>query len=204
MGYSSVGFTMATPLTGRVALALLRPVIALAVQNREFAPLLRIPSLHFASFGLVESLRDATGRKRRLDRPFLLFFSLFDGSASAYLADFSMLVPDYIDALWGKCVRYPGSRQLEKFNHWLGQHAMPDEPPNTPGRATRYDFHGYPIDPESIEPDGREEAHDRRLAPMPLIGRALELKRRLEELNRGRGTKSITPEELRSLAVEAL
>ena len=179
LGYGDKSFTMATPLNGRIGALLLRSVMAMARGNRDFAPLLRISSLHFAGIGLVEKVRDARGRLRRLARPNVLFLSLFDGSGAAYLADFSVLVPDYIDAIWGHCVRYPGARQAAALVAWLGNHSITAEEPSVEGGRTHYEFHAYRAE------DGGGSAHGRRMAPMPLIEAAIELWLRLEQVEPG-------------------
>jgi hypothetical protein len=174
--------------------------MGLARSQRDFAPLRRISALHFAGFAVV---RTGGLWPRALGRPFLLFFSQFDGSASAYLADFSALVPDNIDAIWGKCRRYPGSRRAEQFVHWLEQHALTDE-----DRETQYDYHGYRVDPETAcQPTPSETPSRRvadRLAPMPLIESAIELMFRLDALRAAHGGRSIPKEELIALAGELL
>jgi hypothetical protein len=193
MGYGNVTFTMATPFGGWFSRLLLAPVMALARSQRDYGPLRRITALHFAGFAVV---------RPKWSRPYLLFFSQFDGAASAYLADFSMLVPDQIDAIWGKCLRYPGARRAEQFVHWLEQHALTDED----GKETQYDYHGYRVDAESAAcvtddpaPDSdplrpaTEGANDGvrsqqaapiadRLPPMPLIESSIELMFRLDAL----------------------
>lgn len=203
MGYGSVSFTMATPIAGRTARWLLMMVMSLAKTRRDYAPLRRITALHFAGFGLIRSLRGRSGLPHRLDDAYLLFFSLFDGSADAYLADFSALVADQIDGIWGKCVRYPGAREAEKFVHWLGQHALTRERPATPGGAAYYEYQGYRVDPESGAPAARGDA--RRLAPMPLVEAAIELMLRLEQLEpQSPGDPLPSREELLALAEETL
>lgn len=217
MGYGDVSFTMATPFV-RAGYMFLRPVMWLATRNREFAPLLRISTLHFAAFGRIDSIFK-NGRRTKLERDYLLFFSLFDGAADAYLADFSALVPDYIDSMWGKCMSYPGGRDLGRFMHWLGEHAMTKEKPRTEGGATRYEYHGYRVDRETSGPPAEADeaasaaqqtvAHgvDRRLAPMALIAKAMELRRRLINIPNKEALLR-KPEEARrvleSLAVEVL
>ena len=191
MGYGNVTFTMATPLTGELGRFLLGTVFGLARWQRDFGPLRRISALHFAGFALV--------RPRLFSKPYVLFFSLFDGSAGAYLADFSALVPDYIDALWGKCVRYPGAREAEKFVNWLNEHALSDER----GHEGRYEYHGYSVDVESAAAAPRS-AELRRLAPMPLIESAIELMFRLEALDGGRAERPVTKEDILRLASEVL
>jgi hypothetical protein len=215
MGYGDVSFTMATPFV-RAGYMFLRPVMWLATRNREFAPLQRISTLHFAAFGLIDSVFK-NGRRTKLERHYLLFFSLFDGAADAYLADFSALVPDYIDSMWGKCMGYPGGRDLGRFMHWLGEHTMTKEKPQTEGGATRYEYHGYRVDRETSGPPVEAEqaaddealgsAVDRRLAPMALIAKAMELRRRLINIP-DKEALLRKPEEakrvLESLAVEVL
>ncbi len=194
MGYGDVSFSMATPLLAWGS-TFLKPVMLLAIGNREFAALNRITTLHFAGFATMNRVCRPNGFRRTLERPVLLFFSLFDGAADSYLADFSVLVPDYIDTLWGKCLRYPGGRDFDRFMFWLGEHALTPIAPEH-GGATSFEYHGYRVHPETTHsgavPEGPDEpadpccergdgrSTDRRLAPMPLIAKALELRRRLK------------------------
>jgi hypothetical protein len=205
MGYGNVTFTMATPFDGEISRWLLATVMGLARSQRDFAPMRRISALHFAGFAVLRVNR-VPFFQRALGRPYLLFFSQFDGSASAYLADFSVLVPDYIDALWGKCIRYPGARRAEQFVHWLEQHALTD----VNGETTQYDYHGYRVDPESAESRRTQTAKERprriadRLAPMPLIESAIELMFRLDALRAGVATGATDAQVLMDLAEESL
>ena len=67
------------------------------------------------------------------------------------------------------------------------------------------DVDGYRIDPESAGPERSDSApRDRRLAPMPLVARALELQRRLLELKRQYPGRPVTQDQVQSLAVESL
>lgn len=193
MAYGNVSFTMATPFLDKGGFLLTEVVLAMARMQRDFAPLRRITSLHFASFGLIQGLRGA-----ELKRSYLLFFSLFDGSADAYLADFSKLVPDEIDSMWGHCVSYPGARAVAQFVHWLGMHALDREKPTVPGGAVRYEFHGYRVDP-AAEPSSDPQV--RRLAPLPLVQSALALIHRLDKLPR---RPLPTREALQRIAAETL
>lgn len=195
LGYGDVSFDMATPLTGRAAAWLLRSVMGMARANRDFAPLLRITSLHVAGIALLERVRDSKGRVHELERPYLVFMSLFDGSGAAYLADFSVLIPDYIDAIWGNAVRYPGARQAEAMVQWLSKHALTQRSPSEQKGPARYEYHGYRAE------DGGGSGLAGRLAPMPMIESAVELMLRLEDAARGRRP---TREELLALAMEAL
>lgn len=209
MAYGDISFTMAAPFY-RGGYALLRPIMWLASKQREFAALQRIPTLHFAAFAVVDRVYQPSGWKKTLTRPYMIFLSLFDGSAEAYLADFAALVPDYIDSIWGKCMEYPGSRDFDRFLHWLGRQALVPAPPlekapnDAQPVATRYEFHGYRVDAES---GGLPETGgDRQLAPMELIAKSMELRRRLRDLYKrtNGGTAPETRELLQRLAAEML
>jgi len=200
MSYDNVSFAMATPILGRVANFMLNAALGLAKQNREFAALRRITALHLAGFSNIVELRDRNGELWRLPRRFLIFYSLFDGSAAAYLKDFEVVVPDEIDSIWGKCVRYPGARSGEKFAHWLETHALAT-PANKQGEATTYEFSGCLIDTEELTP--RMPVPERRMAPFPLVMSAVGLRDQLVALRaRGALSEEQTMIALRELGAE--
>jgi hypothetical protein len=43
----------------------------------------------------------------------LLFATTFDGDWDSYITDFSTMIPDRLDAMFGECVDYPGIRSPE-------------------------------------------------------------------------------------------
>jgi hypothetical protein len=122
MNYAPLAFSAAMPIRGLVERAFLRIAMRLAKRYREYSPLQRIGTIHVAAFAFVARLRDRWGIARRLDDEYLLFLSNFDGGVTQYLSDFSSLIPDEIDAIWGKCVRYPGARDADALARWLGAH----------------------------------------------------------------------------------
>ncbi len=51
----------------------------------------------------------------------LVFITNFSGTASDYLADFLVHMPDHLDMLWGNCVGYPekGARDFRAFMEFI-------------------------------------------------------------------------------------
>lgn len=183
MRYAPIAFSMATPIRGLRERGFLRVAMRLAQQYRQYAPLKRIGTIHVAGFAFVRALRDRWGIPRRLDQEFLMFVSLFDGGADQYLSDFGVVVPDEIDSIWGKCAGYPGARDSEPFVRWVQGHQF-----TLPGDTlASYIYDGYTTDaaeppppPPAKVPPG--ESAERRLALLPLVLNALDLRRRLRRL----------------------
>lgn len=169
MQYAPRAFSMATPVRDLAARFFLRVSMLLARQYRSYSPLKQIGTIHVAGFGFARFLRDRFGIPRPLEREFLLFLSLFDGAADVYLSDFGTMVPDEIDSIWGKCVGYPGAREGEPFNNWVNGHQFTQN-----DTELTYNYFGYPRDPGAF---GQP-----RLAMVPLVLNAVDLRRRLRRL----------------------
>jgi hypothetical protein len=73
------------------------------IQENPSSTIAMIGTIHFARWVIIDD-----GKR-------LLFTSNFDGSLMSYLKDFVNKMPDGLDAIWGACVGYPGSRPFEPF-----------------------------------------------------------------------------------------
>jgi hypothetical protein len=177
--YSTQAFSMASPIRGTIERGFLRVAMYFARKYREYAPLKRIGTIHMAAFCFIPALADRYGVPHLLPREFLLFVSLFDGAADQYLNDFGTVVPDEIDSIWGKCVRYPGARNTQPFVHWLEGHQLSDKS----GTVDSYSYFGYGIEDEEASAVGRAPSPTRDgMATVPLVLNAIDLRRRLQRL----------------------
>lgn len=105
-----------------------------SVQNRELkgipTPIRLVQTIHFARWVIWTD--PASGEDN------LIFTSNYDGSMWQYLRDFSTLIADDMDRVWGNCVDYPaqGCRDFDAFWQYVKAHqvetsafyaAIPDE-----------------------------------------------------------------------------
>ncbi len=104
-----------------------------SILNRELrgipTPIRLVPTIHFARWIIWQ---DTAGRD------ILIFTSNYDGSMWQYLRDFSALIADDMDRVWGNCDGYPegGCKDFEAFWQYVEDHqvqtsaffaAIPDE-----------------------------------------------------------------------------
>jgi hypothetical protein len=89
------------------------------------SPFARLESTHFARVMLVRGLCDRDD-KRLADWPACLFFAAeFDVPAAGYLEALCTLMPDEADALFGRCLEYPGADVPPLFKSWMLRHRVP-------------------------------------------------------------------------------
>lgn len=175
MEYATRAFAMATPISDAVSSLFLRVSMGLARQYRNYSPLKQIGTIHVAGFGFVRALRDRWGIAHSLPSEFLLFLSVFDGSSDLYLSDFGTVVPDEIDSIWGRCVRYPGARNGRAFTDWIDSHQFttPDQQ-----NVLSYSYFGY----SGLPPAADGAPAERPMALVPMVLNALDLRERLRRL----------------------
>jgi len=176
--YAPVAFSIATPVRLPLGPLFLGQAMRLARNNRQYAPLQALGTLHLAGFSMIYWLADRYGLPGPLSRPFLLFASLFDGASDQYLADFGTLVPDNIDVIWEQCLRYPGARSGAAFVKWLDSHQFTDK---------HEKIHAYAYNAPAVDGNGRPAAQGKTsrtalvqlvLGAVGLLGDLLELRAR--------------------------
>ena len=87
------------------------------------SPLARVKSIHMGRFSVVDPLPGKNGKP--IDAvSYLLFTSWFDGSAETYIADLCAALPAEMDAIWGHCHRYPGSKDPDAFAEFMEDHSI--------------------------------------------------------------------------------
>jgi hypothetical protein len=57
--------------------------------------------------------------KETLKYPYMLFFSNFNGSWTQYVDSFHMAIPEGLDLMWTKNIRYPKSIPLQPFHRYI-------------------------------------------------------------------------------------
>lgn len=91
-----------------------------SIANRERrgipTPIRLIPTIHFARWIVWQDG----------ERQLLIFTSNYDGSMWQYLRDFSALIADDMDRVWGNCEGYPegGCRDFEAFWQYVVDHQV--------------------------------------------------------------------------------
>jgi hypothetical protein len=80
-----------------------------------------LSTIHFARWFILD---DDPPRPERAGQ--LIFTSNFDGDVKLYLRDFSTMIPDDIDSVWGNCAGYPpeGCRNFEAFWRYTTEHQV--------------------------------------------------------------------------------
>ncbi|NKB77042.1 MAG: hypothetical protein GKR96_08320 [Gammaproteobacteria bacterium] len=73
--------------------------------------------------------------KEKQDYNYMLFFSNFNGSWAQYVDSFSMAIPDGLDLLWNKNVKYPNSIPLQPFHKYITENQI----------WTNHYYNAYPL-----------------------------------------------------------
>jgi hypothetical protein len=132
--------TVLTPvIPGRVAA--LRNVLS-GLPGWDQSPLARVPDTHMARWSVVDPLPFKKGRRRINSTSYLLFTSWFDGKVDGYIRGLrahldrveSLGNANLADAIWGNCVGYPGTQDVNEFLDYLLLYSI----------QPRLAFAGYP------------------------------------------------------------
>jgi hypothetical protein len=117
------------------------------------SPFALLPSTHFARLTLVPRLRDRHDREIR-GVPFCLFFAAeFDMLVGGYLERLCTSLGERADAIFGRCVGYPGTGAPAAFVGWMLDHRVP----------AGFSLHGNP-DATADEVQSTLELRDRIIA----------------------------------------
>ena len=82
------------------------------VQANPSAALEKIATIHYARWVIIDN-----GTR-------LLFTSNFDGTWDQYIDDFSELLAQGMDRIFGHCEGYPGARPIEPFKAYIREHQI--------------------------------------------------------------------------------
>jgi hypothetical protein len=85
------------------------------------SPLAGLGTTHFARFLVLHDLvpQATDARPDHLASPHLLFTSSFDGALRPYLDALRVHLREHVDAVWGRCVGFPGSGDADAFARYL-------------------------------------------------------------------------------------
>lgn len=83
------------------------------VANRVPTPLDAVGRVHFARWVIFDNDQR------------LLFTSNYDGPFDGYLREFSALIAEELDLVWGNCEDYPGAAHYDAFFAWVRRHQVP-------------------------------------------------------------------------------
>ena len=117
------------------------------------SPFALVSTTHFARLTLVPRLRDRDDRELR-GVPFCLFFAAeFDMFVGGYLEMLCASLGEQADAIFGRCVGYPGIGAPGAFVSWMLDHRLP----------AGFSLHGNP-DATADEVQSSLELRDRIIA----------------------------------------
>ncbi|MAD18084.1 MAG: hypothetical protein CL579_18790 [Alteromonadaceae bacterium] len=83
--------------------------------------LLTLSLIHYARWTVIKKFPHihATQPKEQLKYHYMMFFSNFNGSWKQYVDSFHMAIPNGLDMLWYKNVKYPNSVPLQPFHSYI-------------------------------------------------------------------------------------
>lgn len=117
--YGLTAFSPIRPDHGRSSprLELERVLAAMPVLGES--PLAKLTDTHFARWVVINRL-PFEGKRPWADTlpvPYLLFTSQFDSSLDDYLDRMCRLIPETVEAVWGKCSGFPGTNPAAFTNY---------------------------------------------------------------------------------------
>ena len=83
--------------------------------------LLTLSLIHYARWTVIKQFPHihSTQPKEQLKYHYMMFFSNFNGSWKQYVDSFHMAIPNGLDMLWYKNVKYPNSVPLQPFHSYI-------------------------------------------------------------------------------------
>jgi hypothetical protein len=83
--------------------------------------LLTLSLIHYARWTVIKKFPHihASQPKEQLKYHYMMFFSNFNGSWKQYVDSFHMAIPNGLDMLWYKNVKYPNSVPLQPFHSYI-------------------------------------------------------------------------------------
>jgi hypothetical protein len=99
-------------------------LVPLALTNLIFERLnglLTLSLIHYARWAIIKEFPrlDSSQPQENLKYHYMLFFSNFNGSWKQYVDSFHMAIPDGLDLLWQRNIKYPGSVPLQPFHSYI-------------------------------------------------------------------------------------
>jgi hypothetical protein len=97
------------------------------LQGGDQSPLAGVRGTHFARWVVIDDViyeGPDEGDHEHLKHARLLFTSNFDGELDPYLESLRTGMSDSADAIWGKCIGYPGSAEAHAFADYMRHHQI--------------------------------------------------------------------------------
>ena len=117
--------TVMTPIVNGQETQLARYLDGL--QGRDQSPLAGVRRTHFARWVVIDDVvyeGPDQGDREHLKHARLLFTSNFDGELDPYLEALRTGLGNSADAIWGRCVGYPGSGEARAFADYIRRHQL--------------------------------------------------------------------------------
>ncbi len=118
--------TLFTPIRRQWA-----PVLAAALWIAKWVPfaqkhILQFNFIHFVRWTIVKEMpyNGAPQVRDKLNYPYLLFESNFDGPWQHYIDAFAYCIPFDIRFVWGRGVAFPGPPPAEPLKRWIAMNSM--------------------------------------------------------------------------------
>lgn len=97
--------------------------VQLPVFRTRLNGLITLSLIHYARWTIVSPRKfprlDSSQPKETIKYTYMFFFSNFNGSWDQYVDSFHMAIPDGLDLLWFKNVKYPDSVPLQPFHSYI-------------------------------------------------------------------------------------
>jgi len=87
----------------------------------ERSPFAKVSSTHMARLAVLNDVVyvGMPACEEHLRSQYLVFESNFDGSLDEYLEKMAVEIPEDVDAVWGHCVGYPGTKSIGAFQAYM-------------------------------------------------------------------------------------
>ncbi|MCM2387206.1 hypothetical protein [Streptomyces albipurpureus] len=123
----ATAITALTPIKlGQAPLLRLLLVIGARIKMLREA-LTKLSFIHYARWTIISGFpyNGAPQRKERLRYDYLFFETNFNGTWDEYIDAFSEVIPERMQAIWGRCVNFPGPRPVGPFKEYIHKNDLP-------------------------------------------------------------------------------
>ena len=119
--FAAVQFSVSRELGTAGLLGKLVPKAITGFIFNKLNGLLTLSLIHYARWAIIKKFPhlDESQPKEELKYHYMLFFSNFNGSWAQYVDSFHMSIPNGLDLLWYKNVKYPNSVPLQPFHTYI-------------------------------------------------------------------------------------
>ncbi|MEU5398122.1 hypothetical protein ABZ348_02305 [Streptomyces sp. NPDC005963] len=123
----ATAITALTPIKlGQAPLLRLLLVIGARIKMLREA-LTKLSFIHYARWTIISGFpyNGAPQRKERLRYDYLFFETNFNGTWDEYIDAFSGVIPERMQAIWGRCINFPGPRPVGPFKDYIHKNDLP-------------------------------------------------------------------------------